>query len=215
MTVHDLFDRYLRKITPAKRSAQSETNRIKAIMRRSISAYSLANLSSTALAEYRDERLRTVAPATIVRELNTISHAIDIARKEWGVYLSENPVKLVRRPAVPRGRERRLQGDEEARLNSACGALRSPYMSDLITLAVETAMRRSELLGLTWGHVHFDRCIAHLPMTKNGESRDVPLSKRAQEVLRRLHKVATSERVFEVSGNAVRFYIKHTSRFRH
>lgn len=209
MTVHDLFDRYLREITPAKRSAQSETNRIKAIMRRSISAYSLANLSSTALAEYRDDRLRNVAPATIVRELNTISHAIDIARKEWGVYLSENPVKLVRRPAVPRGRERRLQGDEEARLNSACGALRSPYMSDLITLAVETAMRRSELLGLTWGHVHFDRCIAHLPMTKNGESRDVPLSKRAQEALRRLHKVSTSERVFEVSGNAVRLCWEH------
>lgn len=123
--------------------------------------------------------------------------------------MPENPAKLVRRPAVPRGRERRLKGDEEARLNSACDALRSPYMSDLITLAIETAMRRSELLGLTWGHVYFDRCIAHLPMTKNDETRDVPLSKRAMEVLRRLHKTSSSESVFDVSGNAVRLCWEH------
>ena len=209
MTLHDVLARYLIEITPTKRSAASETNRIKAIMRRTFSAYSLANLSSSILAQYRDDRLKTVAPATIIRELNTISHAIDIARKEWAVYLPENPAKLVRRPATPKGRERRLNGDEEARLHSACDALRSPYMRDLIILAVETAMRRGELLGLTWSNVDLDRRIAHLPMTKNGEIRDVPLSGRALDTLLMLKATSTTDRVFEISGNAVRLCWEH------
>ena len=117
-------------------------------MRRPVAAYSLANLSSVAMAEYRDFRLKTVAPATTVRELNTISHAIDIGRKEWGIYLSENPVKLVRRPTLPRRRERRLQGDEEARLYAACNALRSPYMSHLIALALAFALTYTCRLAL-------------------------------------------------------------------
>jgi len=53
----------------------------------------------------------------------------------------------------------------------------------VITLAVETAMRRGELVGLRWEHIDLDRRVAHLPATKNGSSRDVPLSSRAIQVL--------------------------------
>lgn len=203
-TLGELLARYIEEVSPRKRSATSEITRVKAIMRRRIAQYSLAMLSSADLATYRDERLKSVAPATIVRELNTISHAIDIGRKEWGIYLLENPVKLVRRPALPRGRARRLQGDEEARLYAACDALRSAYMRPLITLSIETAMRRGELLGLLWGDIDWDRRIAHLSMTKNGDRRDVPLSPRAFETLETMRQVAESDRVFSASGNAVR-----------
>jgi hypothetical protein len=58
---------------------------------------------------YRDERLLDVAPATVVRELNTVSHAIETALREWGLRLPRNPVKMVRRPSVPQGRKRRLK----------------------------------------------------------------------------------------------------------
>ena len=53
----------------------------------------------------------------------------------------------------------------------------------VITLAVETAMRRGEVVGLRWEHIDLDRRVAHLPATKNGSSRDVPLSSRAIQVL--------------------------------
>jgi len=55
-----------------------------------------------------------------------------------------------------------------------------------VALAIETSMRRSELLGLQWSNVNIDRRIAFLPVTKNGESRGVPLSSRAIEILRGL-----------------------------
>lgn len=209
MTLKALLERYITDITPLKRSATSEKTRIKAIMRRDIGGYSLAALTSAIVAKYRDERLKTVAPATVVRELNTISHAIDIGRKEWGIYVPENPVKLVRRPSVSRGRERRLQKDEEQRLVDACEAMRSPYMRPLIALALETAMRRGELLGLLWANINWETRVAHLPLTKNGESRDVPLSPKAFDTLKALNDGAKGSRVFEVSGNAVRLAWEH------
>lgn len=209
ITLRQILNRYLGDISPMKRSATSERSRIKALMRNPLASYSLAKLSSSHIADYRDQRLKTVAPATITRELNTISHAIDVARKDWGVYLPENPAKMVRRPQLPRGRNRRLKEGEEARLHAACKALRSPYMSDLITLALETAMRRSEVLGLSWADINWQKRIAHLELTKNGESRDVPLSPRAMTVLEQLAKTSEGDKLFEISGNGVRLAWEH------
>jgi hypothetical protein len=115
--------------------------------RRDIAHRTLAKLTSTHIASYRDERLQSVAPATVVRELNTISHALEIAQREWGYFLPRNPVKLVRRPTVPRGRQRRLKEGEEARLLAACDLGRNRWLKSLIILALESAMRRCARLG--------------------------------------------------------------------
>lgn len=203
MTLAELLVRYRDEISPKKRSAISEVARINAILRRSICHRTLALLSTADLAAYRDERLTTVAPATVVRELNTISHAIDTARREWGIHLAQNPCKLVRRPSLPRGRTRRLEGNEEQILLAAADAGRVRYLRPLIVLSVETGMRRGGLLSLRWEHIDLGRRVAHLPVTKNGTSRDVPLSTRAVETLRSL-QVGESDTVFSVATNAVR-----------
>jgi integrase len=171
----------------------------------------LAKLTSADVATYRDERLKSVAPATVVRELNTVSHAIEIASREWGLWLPRNPVKLVRRPPVPRGRTRRLKEGEEQRLLSACDRGRTALMKPLIILAIETAMRRGEMLDLQWQYVDLVRCVAHLPLTKNGDSRDIPLSRRATGVLRELlaDDDRDPDRVFPVTGNSVRLAFEH------
>jgi hypothetical protein len=100
-TLRELLTRYSSEVTPAKRGAVSERSRINSILRCPISHRTLAKLTSADVATYRDERLKSVAPATVVRE-NTISHAIEIVSREWGLWLPRNPVKLVRRPPVPR-----------------------------------------------------------------------------------------------------------------
>jgi integrase len=61
-------------------------------------------------------------------------------------------------------------------------------MRDLIILAIETCMRRGELLSLDWTHINLESRVAHLPLTKNGESRDVPLSARATMALQGLRE---------------------------
>lgn len=208
-TLGEIMTRYRDEISPTKRSAKTEIIRINALLRRPICHRTLTLLSSSDVATYRDERLKTVAPATVIRELNTISHALEIAQREWGVYLARNPVKLVRRPTAPRGRTRRLEGDEEQRLLAAADQGRNPFMKPLIILALETGMRRGELIDLRWEHVDLNRRVAHLPLTKNGSSREVPLSNRATEALLSLCDIAVDDRVFATSCNAVRLAWEH------
>jgi integrase len=210
-TLRELLTRYCSEVTPGKRGAVSEKSRINSIMRNAMSHRTLAKLTSADVATYRDDRLKCVAPATVVRELNTVSHAIEIATREWGLWIPRNPVKLVRRPQVPRGRSRRLKAGEEARLFTACDRGRTPLMKPLIILAIETAMRRGELLDLRWQHVDLARCVAHLPLTKNGDSRDVPLSRRAVTTLQVLKDSGTRDPnlVFPVTANSVRLAFEH------
>jgi len=200
-SLSELLRRYLAEVTPHKRSARTEQLRIQAILRRDICHRSLAQLSSNDLAVYRDERLKQVAPATVRRELNTISHAIDIARREWDLYLVQNPVKLVRRPIPPKGRNRRLEAGEEQRLLDAADSCYRDYMRPIILLAIETGMRRGEMLSLQWSDVDLDRRDVHLALTKNGEARDVPLSIRATQMVRSLPRTTGS--VFDCSETAV------------
>ncbi len=154
------------------------------------------------VAEYRDERLAVVANSTVIRELNSLAHAIDIARKEWGVHLAQNPCRLIRKPKPPRGRDRRLAPDEEGRLLTAADAGRNPYMRSLVILALETSMRQGELLGLTWENISQEKRVAHLPLTKNGDSRDVPLSTRALSVLADLRELRSSDLVLPMTKSA-------------
>jgi hypothetical protein len=114
-TLAQVLTRYRDTVSPQKRSAVTEIARINAILRRPLCHRTLTRLSTADTLSYRDERLRTVAPATVIRELNTISHAIDTARREWDIHIAQNPCQLVRRPSPPKGRMRRLEGDEEQR----------------------------------------------------------------------------------------------------
>ena len=85
------------------------------MLRRQIVHRTLAKLTSADIATYRDERLKNAAPATVVRELNTLSHAIETALREWGLWLPRNLVKMVRRPSVPQGRSRVTIGRDVVR----------------------------------------------------------------------------------------------------
>lgn len=78
-------------------------------------------------------------------------------------------------------RRRRLNDGEEARLREAAG----PHLWACIECALETGMRRGEILGLTWGDVHVSRGEILLPatLTKTGKARTVPISSRLAAVL--------------------------------
>jgi len=183
-TLFSALERYSREITPKKRGQYQELKRIERLKKNRIAKYSLATLHSTDVAKFRDDRMTTVGPSTVRKELTLVSHLYTIARKEWGMESLVNPVSGITLPTLPNGRDRRLQGDEESRLLAA--AAHFTPLVQVIILALETAMRRSEIVGLTWNDVHITRRVAHLPETKNGSPRDVPLSTRAIKVLQGL-----------------------------
>ena len=195
LSLAEVLERYRREVTPTKRGSLDENLRLKAMAQRPFAHIRMSALTSSLLAADRDERLKVVSGATVNREFSVLSHAIDTARREWDVYLPTNPCTLVRRPPQGRPRDRRLQGDEEQRLLAACRGARNKWLAHFVALAIETGMRRGELLGLSWDNVDLERRTAFLPVTKNGESRGVPLSSRAATVLRGL-PASSSGRVF-------------------
>ena len=106
-------------------------------------------------------------------------HAWNIARVVGGWPLTDNPISLIRMPKNNPPRERRLKDGEIERLKFAAQKSKSWYLWPIVVLAIETAMRRGEILGLRWEHIDLDQKTAFLPMTKNGSSRWVPLSDEA------------------------------------
>jgi integrase len=195
-TFGDILKRYAKEVSPTKRGCAEEELRIQALLRRSVSQYSMATLSSQKIAEYRDQRLTEVSSSTVNRELNLIGHVIETARREWGVHLSENPVRLVRRPRTNPPRERRLLPDEEPKLFAGCTESRNEFLLPIVRLALETAMRQGEIVSLRWPHVNVKKRVAFLPETKNGESRGVPLSRAAVKVLKFLPRSEKDDSVF-------------------
>lgn len=183
ITLSHVLKRYAREVTPLKKGSSSELLRIGVIQRHPAAEISLINLSPNHMAKYRDDRLKQVAPGTVRRELSVISHAIETARREWGFYLPGNPVSAIRKPSEPKGRNRRLEDNEENRLIQSCAQSTNKWLLPLVDFAIETGMRRGELLSLEWQHVHLRLGWVHLEDTKNGESRDVPLSSRARQIL--------------------------------
>lgn len=217
MSVAKLLDTYGADVLPGKKSWRVAKFHL-ARFREDLGHLALTSLTSAALAEWRDARLRCVAPATVNRELSTLGGVLTWARKDLGLPI-EHVVSGIRRPSQGRARDRRLEGDEEQRLlksleNHAgkvrgakrAGAYRvgsrNTWMLPLVQLAVETAMRRGELLALRWEHVDLKDRTAYLDDTKNGEARTVPLSSRALAVLKGLPR-SPDGRVFPISAQAV------------
>ncbi len=183
-TLGDVIARYLVEVTPTMKGALEDTIRLKAMMRKPVARWSMANLSAVRIAAYRDERLKEVSAGTVIRELAYLSSIINHARKEWGINVP-NPVQMVRKPQSPQSRSRVLTDDEVSKLLIALEPTgrRSHWTKPAVQLALATAMRRGELLSLRWDHVDLQNRTAFLSDTKNGESRTVPLSTAAVQVL--------------------------------
>lgn len=199
-TLGDVLRRYMSDVTPVKKGALIEAGKIKVLLRDPICARRMAALSSMDVASWRDGRLKSVKGATVNREMAIISHAIDIARKEWGIHIV-NPCGFVRRCAGSRPRDRRLVGNEQAYMHAALGYVKNIYVKPMVLLSIETAMRRGELLSLLWENVDLAKATAYLPDSKNNDDRDVALSTTAVAILRAM-PVSKKGRVFPLTMEA-------------
>ena len=208
-TLGDLLKKYREKISVKKKGSQAEQYRLNALLSDPLAKVKVSDLSGKMLADWRDRRLKAVTGSTTNRDLNLISHVINVARREWGIHV-ENPVALIYRPPENKARNRRLSRTEEQRLLDALvcpprdeqGRLTgpsNPWIRPLVIVAIETAMRRSELLSLCWEHVDLELRFVRLLDTKNGEARDVPLSTCAVDTLAALPRDATG-RVFPITA---------------
>jgi integrase len=131
-----------------------------------------------------------------------LSAALALAKREWGVELRENPMDKISRPIARDARDRRLSPEEWRRLESALRLTRNREVEPFVRLALETALRRGELLALHWRHIDLERRVALIPDTKTGQPRTIPLSPEAIRLL--ASKDRNGERVLNLSATALR-----------
>jgi integrase len=201
-TLADLLERYASEVVPRKRGANREVYLLRVVLRHAIARVSLHRLTAADVAKYRDDRLSLVKPDTVRRELAIVRHCLEVARNEWGFMLPSNPVRQVKLPRIGNSRERRINPGELERLLAACETSRSRWLPAVIHLAIETGMRRSELLGMRWDDVDLEARTVLLRNTKNGLPRTVPLSTQALNVIKETPRCGDT--VFIVSANALR-----------
>lgn len=202
-TLLEALKRYRREVSDPKKGARQEGVRIDRWLEHPLAAKSLAAITSSDLAEYRDQRIAGgAAPATARLDLAIISHLFTIASKEWRMEGLNNPCKNLRMPKGSNSRDRRPTTAELVKLYKSAANIHAE-LPIIIELAADTAMRRSELVLLR--RVQVRGKVAYLEDTKNGERRSVPLSSRARELLDSLPK-RLDGRFFSLSPQTVSNY---------
>ncbi len=133
---------------------------------------------------YVSQRIQQGAAAsTVNREMTVLKHML--ARAVSWEYLGTNRVAGLKPLREPSGRTRFLSLEEIERLLAACEDSISPCLRSFVVVALNTGMRRNEILELTRRSVDWVNRVATLADTKNGEARYVYLNDAALEALRR------------------------------
>ncbi len=202
ISLADLVKRYRDEVVAAKRGKEIETIILNAFLREPICRKKLSVLSSEDFAAYRDKRLATILPSSLGRQLSPLSNMFSVAKQEWGLPLETNPLAKLRIGTRESKRERRLQTHEFDNLLHAAQKTRNPLILPIILFALETAMRRGEILSMQWRHINIERRSVVIPESKNGHSRTVPLTTKAIAILQGVK--SDSARVFPIAPNALR-----------
>jgi integrase len=155
------------------------------------------------------------SPAAVNRELETLSRIFNLGI-ELG-FVTDNPCSGVRHFREDNERSRYLLQEEEQRLFAVLRQER-PQLAAIVALALQTGMRRREVLQLQWAHIDFERGVIQVvnnheqgSRTKSRKSRQVPMTSTARELLRELVERGAGPYVFpnELTGRPLTD-IKHS-----
>jgi integrase len=211
-TFSDALDRYRKEKTPHKKGSASEECRLDKLARMSCAKKPLYTFKPDDVKDLLQEikttgtaakgvKPRLLTDSTLKRYYNLIRHIFQVALDEWNK-IDKNPaadLAVSARPKDGKPRDRRLEGDEYQRmLDALFGEARTIFI-----LAVETAMRKGEILSMQWQHLKLSSVTpsVFIPETKNDESRTVPLSSRAVSALKE-HSDAQPKK--DEDGNVVK-----------
>lgn len=212
-TLHDVIDRYINDITPGKGSERTERLRLQAVQRSFLGPMVMQDIKAPDLAAWRDDRLKSVKPSSVLREIGILRAVWRQAKKkEWG-YVDHDPWSDVTKPKESPPRTATYDQEQVDRIVGAIGyeggqpKSRRQEAAVAFLLSLETAMRAGEIIGLEWRRIDYEKRTAYLPSTKNDDARYVPLSTRAMELLKAMEGI-DEQRVFSLTSQLLDTYFR-------
>jgi integrase len=221
-TLREAVGRYLLEVTPSKKSAASEISQARRLLLHlgPVADYPMADIKTIDLADYIQRRtkmpskragtnpkhrLPIVSASTCSKEIGFLSAVFNCAIARWGYEHLRNPVVRGLRPKVSRGRERRLEEGEEARLIAeavlyeAAAKLyskgRRVQIAAAIRFALASCMRLGEIAEVRPSRINLAQSTILLPssLTKNGRARTVALAPSGVRLLRGMMPTGPSD----------------------
>lgn len=198
---HEAALHYMQTHSIHKKIVLSETYRLQILIKR-WGEIPVEKIDKLAILALRDNLLKMGRSGeTINHYFNTISKVFQMLEGDWDISIL-NPIKGIKRMPRPSGRTKRVNAQLESLLISGCDQLSLPLLRSIVRFAIQTGMRRGEIMGLSWADIDLPNRKAYLNQTKNGESRQVPLTRQAMAVLEALSR--DEERVFPMGMDALR-----------
>jgi integrase len=187
-TLLQALERYEREVIPSHKGARQEFARVKYWKTQDIAKRSMSSIKRSELKELKTLRLREVSADTVRLDFALLSQVFTTAIEDWEIGGILHPLYTPRglrrkKEMKPKSRTRRLLAGEWERIVTVAG---SPLIIAIASFAIATAMRRSEIAGMTWDSVDLKKRRVTLNDTKNGTTRHVSLSLPAKEILEKL-----------------------------
>jgi integrase len=209
ITLAEIMIKYRDEISITKLGYDNERHYINRFIKTKFSQQHLISLKPSVFSLFIDEQLKKYKPETVCREIAIIQHALETAIRKWNLPLRENPLRKVDKPRVNNIIRKRYSKDQYDDIIRAVSLCLNIYAVPLIEFALETAMRRSEILRAEWDDVDFKKSTLEIPRAKNGFPRVIPLSPKAIAIitsLKEINKVTHKPEkiIFPLSINSVR-----------
>ena len=236
-TVSDLLTRYRKEVLPLKKAKFIRDQTVHLDWwEAKLGRYSLAQLNSNVIGQARialstesigkksvkvqtkdakgntitktvqEDRVR--APATVVRYMGALSHALNTAVNEWG-WIDKSPMIGVRKPKVDNERRRFLSDEEIQRVLTEAKGSENRFLYTVVLLALSTGMRLTEIMSLRWRNVLVEdgaeMGLLVMEKTKNGDARTSPLAEDAFKAVMVLRDKAKKDNADRVPANQLLF----------
>tara|TARA_B100000686_G_scaffold346986_1_gene434712 strand:+ start:836 stop:1912 length:1077 start_codon:yes stop_codon:yes gene_type:complete len=221
-TVGSAIDRYIKTALPDKSpSTQRDQKHQLLWWKDQIGDIKLSALSPALIIEHRDGLKsqnfdkhsvsgKVYSNATVNRYMSAFSSVLNKCVNEWQ-WLDTHPIHgRIKKLPENNKRDRWLSDAEREKLLSACKNASNPIIYDVVIVALNTGMRRSEIMNLTWKAIDFDNKWLYVEKTKNKEKRGIPMSPPVLKVLgnRKKQNSQNSKYVFPSSDGSQPFAIK-------
>ncbi len=210
ISFQEVANRYVITHSIHKKDSISEIGIIRRLTNR-WEGLELKQIDKQRVLELRDELIcRGRAGSTINHYFNAISKIFQMANDELQLIIT-NPITGLKRFPNNNGRTVRVNQDIEGLLISHCEAIKAPLLAHIIEFAIQTGMRRGEILGLYWTDIDIENQKAYLNKTKNGEMRQVPLTSSSIELLKKLPMV--NDKVFPMTFDCLKSQFKRLKKY--
>jgi len=180
MGFKELTDQYLEYgKTNGKRSLRRDECSIKALMSH-FKHLKISQITPLHIENYKKKRLEEERmPGTINRELASLKHMYNLAKK-WKL-IRENPVSGVK---LLKEEKYKMEILDKVEVELLIGAA-TEHLKPILIVALNTGMRRGEVLGLRWSDIDFVNYNMHLKKTKSGKDRIVPMNSLVANTLKK------------------------------